>query len=152
MWQIMLLFLFTNIFHISVKFFWWCGSLNTRTLKCLNCHILFYNYWPFFIMFQIFYHTACSHMSPKYFSNPEKFDLDQFKRKGSPPFVYIPFNVAPHICLGNEFAHLEMVVFLHYLVFNYEWLMPMKKLLGLHFPSSKKGFNSNFVKKNLRIN
>jgi hypothetical protein len=25
------------------------------------------------------------------------------------------------MCLGNEFAHTFMVVFLHYLVINYKW-------------------------------
>jgi hypothetical protein len=33
-------------------------------------------------------------------------------------------------------------------IMNGQWLTPMRKLLGLHFPSSKKGFNSNFIKKN----
>jgi len=99
-------------------------------------------------MFQVFYHTACSHMSLRYFPNLEKFDLDQFEGKGSPPFAYIPFGGGLHICLGNEFTHLKIIAFLHYLVFNYERLTPMRKLLGLHLPSSKKGFNSNFVKNN----
>jgi cytochrome P450 family 26 subfamily A len=93
-------------------------------------------------------------MSPKYFPNPKKFDLDRFKGKGSPPLAYIPFGGGPHICLGYEFARLEMVVFLNYSVFNYEWstVDPNEKVVRPSFPSSKKGFNSNFVKKILGIN
>jgi cytochrome P450 family 26 subfamily A len=88
-------------------------------------------------------------MSPKYFPNPEKFDPCRFKGKGSPPFAYIPFGGGPHICLGNEFACLEMVVFLHYLVFNYEWSMvdPNEKVVRPSFPIFQKGLQLKFHKK-----
>lgn len=62
-------------------------------------------------------------MSPKFFPDPEKFDPSRFEGSGPPPYVFIPFGGGPHICLGNEFARLEMLLFLHHIVLNYEWEM-----------------------------
>nr|PNR43492.1 hypothetical protein PHYPA_015873 [Physcomitrium patens] len=67
--------------------------------------------------------VARSHMSPKFFPDPEKFDPSRFEGSGPPPYVFIPFGGGPHICLGNEFARLEMLLFLHHIVLNYEWEM-----------------------------
>ncbi|KAG0563656.1 hypothetical protein M758_8G047100 [Ceratodon purpureus] len=62
-----------------------------------------------------------SHLDPKYFPNPEKFDPSRFEGSGPPPYVYIPFGGGPHICLGNEFARTVIMVFLHHIVLNFEW-------------------------------
>ena len=72
---------------------------------------------------QVFWALDRTHHDPKYFPNPEKFDPSRFEGSGPPPFVYIPFGGGPHICLGNEFARTEMMVFLHYIVLNFEWEM-----------------------------
>jgi hypothetical protein len=77
----------------------------------------------YLLCLQLFWHLGRSHMSPQLFANPERFDPDWFEGLGPPPFTYMPFGCGPQICLGMEFAHTKMVVFLHHLVLNYEWSM-----------------------------
>jgi cytochrome P450 len=75
------------------------------------------------VVVQMFWAVERSHRDPKYFPNPEKFDPSRFEGSGPPPFVWVPFGGGPHICLGNEFARTEMMVFLHHIVLNFEWEM-----------------------------
>lgn len=42
-------------------------------------------------------------MNPKYFKNPNKFDIDRWDReetKKIDPFNYIPFSAGPRNCIG----------------------------------------------------
>ncbi|KAH9548172.1 hypothetical protein CY35_11G074800 [Sphagnum magellanicum] len=90
---------------------------------------------------RLFWHLGRSHMSPQFFPNPERFDPDRFEGLGPPPFIYMPFGGGPRICLGAEFARTEMVVFLHYLVLNYEWNMvdPNEGVVRNPLPVFQKG-------------
>ncbi|KAH9548171.1 hypothetical protein CY35_11G074800 [Sphagnum magellanicum] len=90
---------------------------------------------------ELFWHLGRSHMSPQFFPNPERFDPDRFEGLGPPPFIYMPFGGGPRICLGAEFARTEMVVFLHYLVLNYEWNMvdPNEGVVRNPLPVFQKG-------------
>jgi len=57
------------------------------------------------------------------FFNPTKFDPSKFEQ-GPPPFTFVLFGGGPHImCIGNEFATTKIMVFLHHLILNYEWLV-----------------------------
>lgn len=64
-----------------------------------------------------------SHYSPEHFPNPRKFDPSRFESSGPAPYTFVPFGGGPHMCLGNEFARTEIMVYLHYLVLNYKWEM-----------------------------
>ncbi len=56
---------------------------------------------------------------PAHFPNTEKFDPS-----GSPPLVRVcPLVGGPQICVGNEFARMEMMVFSHHIVLHFEWKM-----------------------------
>ncbi|KAH8935233.1 hypothetical protein BDL97_17G018500 [Sphagnum fallax] len=98
---------------------------------------------------RVFWHVGRSHLSPQFFPNPERFDPDRFEGLGPPPFTYIPFGGGPRICLGMEFARTEMVVFLHYLVLNYEWSMvdPNETLIRNPLPMFQKGLQLKIHKK-----
>ena len=55
------------------------------------------------------------HRSPKYWNDPEKFDPDRFapeKRGNIDRFVYFPFGAGPRVCIGNNFAMVEMLIIL----------------------------------------
>jgi hypothetical protein len=60
-----------------------------------------------------------------YFSLAEEFDPDRFidervhKYLTPNPFIFLPFNAGPRICLGQQFAYNEMSFFLIKLVQNF---------------------------------
>ncbi len=53
------------------------------------------------------------------------------------------------MCLGNEFAHIIMVIFLHHMVLNYEWCMvdPNEKNYVIPAPTFQKGLQLKLYKK-----
>ncbi|KAL3682265.1 hypothetical protein R1sor_000287 [Riccia sorocarpa] len=61
-----------------------------------------------------------SHYNPKYFKDPFKFDPSRWEKR-PPPFTYLPFGGGVHLCLGYEFARMEMLIFIHHLVRNFSW-------------------------------
>jgi cytochrome P450 len=57
----------------------------------------------------------CLHRSPKYWKDPLKFDPERFspeKVKEQKKFTYFPFGGGPRLCIGNNFALMEMQVVL----------------------------------------
>ncbi|GLJ42443.1 hypothetical protein SUGI_0879520 [Cryptomeria japonica] len=69
---------------------------------------------------KVHYSTRQTNNKKEYFCNPEKFDPDRFNERHE-PFSFIPFGQGNRICPGNEFAKLEMQVFLYHLVLRYDW-------------------------------
>ncbi|KAL3678627.1 hypothetical protein R1sor_021583 [Riccia sorocarpa] len=61
-----------------------------------------------------------THYNPEYFKDPLKFDPSRWEEPPS-PFTYLPFGGGSHICLGNEYAKMEMLVFFHHLIRRYSW-------------------------------
>jgi cytochrome P450 len=50
---------------------------------------------------------------PRFFDNPETFDPDRFapgRAERIPQYAYFPFGGGPHVCIGNTFASMEMVL------------------------------------------
>jgi cytochrome P450 len=53
------------------------------------------------------------HRSPRLFPEPLCFDPERFipeRVEEIVPYSYIPFGVGPHICIGKEFASMQMVL------------------------------------------
>ncbi|XP_057420628.1 beta-amyrin 28-monooxygenase-like isoform X2 [Lotus japonicus] len=65
--------------------------------------------------------TNASHKDPTLFSNPGNFDPSRFEGEGPTPFSYVPFGGGPRMCLGQEFARLEILVFMHNIVKSFKW-------------------------------
>jgi cytochrome P450 len=64
------------------------------------------------------------HRNPKYWPEPEKFDPERFKeehKKQHIPYAYIPFGGGPRLCIGNNFALMEMQFILSMLVRRYQF-------------------------------
>ncbi|KAK4355257.1 hypothetical protein RND71_024228 [Anisodus tanguticus] len=71
---------------------------------------------------QIFWVTAITHMDSSIFQEPEKFDPDRFETPASlPPYNFVPFGGGARICPGYEFAKIETLVTIHYLVTHFTW-------------------------------
>ncbi|KAI3456943.1 hypothetical protein Pfo_013606 [Paulownia fortunei] len=71
---------------------------------------------------QIFWVTGMTHMDDSIFPEPSKFDPARFENPAAiPPYCYIPFGGGPRICPGYEFAKIETLVTIHYLVTQFAW-------------------------------
>ncbi|KDP39106.1 hypothetical protein JCGZ_00863 [Jatropha curcas] len=71
---------------------------------------------------QIFWVTSMTQMDDSIFQKPQKFDPARFENPSSiPPYCYVPFGGGPRICPGYEFAKIETLVTIHYLVTQFTW-------------------------------
>ncbi|KAK3424028.1 hypothetical protein EUGRSUZ_F00785 [Eucalyptus grandis] len=71
---------------------------------------------------QIFWASSMTHMDESIFPEPSKFDSARFEnQKSVPPYSFVAFGGGPRICPGNEFARIETLVAIHYLVNRYSW-------------------------------
>ncbi|KAK6149302.1 hypothetical protein DH2020_016827 [Rehmannia glutinosa] len=71
---------------------------------------------------QIFWVTGMTQMDDNIFPEPSKFDPGRFENPAAiPPYCYIPFGGGPRICPGYEFAKIETLVTIHYLVTQFTW-------------------------------
>ncbi|KAF2314570.1 hypothetical protein GH714_027697 [Hevea brasiliensis] len=70
-----------------------------------------------------------THKDPALFPNPENFDASRFEGgSGAAPYSIVTFGGGPRMCIGYEFARLEMLVFLHNIIRRFKWevLMPQE--------------------------
>ncbi|ESW31548.1 hypothetical protein PHAVU_002G247300 [Phaseolus vulgaris] len=79
---------------------------------------------------KLHWNTGSSHNDPTIFSNPETFDASRFEGSGPTPFSHVPFGGGPRMCLGQEYARLEILVFMHNIVKRFKWelVIPDEKL------------------------
>ena len=63
----------------------------------------------------IFITPFITHRDPDYWHDPERFDPDRFTSEQAasrPRHYYYPFGEGPHVCIGNNFALMEMQMIL----------------------------------------
>ncbi|OWM89848.1 hypothetical protein CDL15_Pgr024597 [Punica granatum] len=70
---------------------------------------------------KLYWSAAYTHKDPSCYPNAMEFDESRFEGAGPPPFSYAPFGGGPRMCLGKEFARLDILVFLHNLVHQFDW-------------------------------
>jgi len=64
-----------------------------------------------------------AHRNPKYWDDPERFDPERFTKeeiKKRPAFSYFPFGGGPRLCIGQQFAYMEMQLVLAELIRQFE--------------------------------
>ncbi|KAK9274410.1 hypothetical protein L1049_019224 [Liquidambar formosana] len=90
---------------------------------------------------KLYWSAAATHKDPNLFPSKEKFDPSRFEGDGQPPFSYVPFGGGPRMCLGKEFARLEILVFLHNVVKGFKWdlLIPDEKIEYDPMPTPVRG-------------
>jgi cytochrome P450 len=62
------------------------------------------------------------HHDPDLWPNPEHFDPTRFEPeriKDQVPYSYLPFGGGPRLCIGNQFAMMEMLLVVSYVVRHY---------------------------------
>ncbi|KAK1283169.1 hypothetical protein QJS10_CPB21g01606 [Acorus calamus] len=92
---------------------------------------------------QVFWLASVTHTEKNSFPDPERFDPSRFMgpSKSFPPFSYIPFGAGPHVCPGNEFARIEVLLVLHHMILNYRWseMIPDEPITRDPMPYPAKG-------------
>ncbi|PIA27477.1 hypothetical protein AQUCO_07700032v1, partial [Aquilegia coerulea] len=76
---------------------------------------------------QVIWAANMTHMNDSIFPEPTKFDPSRFENQASiPPYCYVAFGGGQRICPGYEFARIEILVTIHYLVTRYTWKLCCK--------------------------
>ncbi|KAK2632764.1 hypothetical protein EUGRSUZ_L01107 [Eucalyptus grandis] len=69
---------------------------------------------------QVFWASNMTHKDESIFPEPSEFDPARFKnQKSIQPYGFILFGGGPRVCPGSEFARIETLVPIHYLVTKY---------------------------------
>ncbi|XP_054791099.1 beta-amyrin 28-monooxygenase-like [Prosopis cineraria] len=69
---------------------------------------------------KVYWTVSSIKKDPKIFAEPDKFDPTMFEDE-IPPFLNMPFGGGPRICPGKDFAKLQMLIYLHYVVTFFKW-------------------------------
>ncbi|KAF6139309.1 hypothetical protein GIB67_021519 [Kingdonia uniflora] len=90
---------------------------------------------------KMYWSPFSTHKDSDFFPDSTNFDPSRFKGEGPSPYTYVPFGGGPRMCIGKEFARLEILVFLHNLVkrFNWDILFPDEKIEIDPMPTPAKG-------------
>jgi cytochrome P450 len=65
-----------------------------------------------------------AHHAPRYWESPESFEPERFTKandKLRTPFTYLPFGGGPRVCIGNQYATLQILMILSVLLRTYDF-------------------------------
>jgi len=66
--------------------------------------------------------TYGTHYNEEYFKDPMSFNPSRFE-EGVPQYAFVPFGGGPRVCAGYQLAKLNILIFVHYVVTQYEWFL-----------------------------
>ncbi|PIA38097.1 hypothetical protein AQUCO_02800027v1, partial [Aquilegia coerulea] len=76
---------------------------------------------------QVLWAANMTHMNDSIFPEPSKFEPSRFENQVLiPPYCFVAFGGGPRICPGYEFARIETLVTVHYLVTRFTWELHYK--------------------------
>ncbi len=83
-----------------------------------------------------------THRLPEIYANPDSFDPDRFapprEEDKQHPFSLVGFGGGSHVCLGYQFAQMEMKIFMSLLLRYYDWqITPEKSAIAPVYEPSK---------------
>ncbi|KAL2557032.1 Cytochrome [Forsythia ovata] len=90
---------------------------------------------------KLYWSASITHTDSSVFLENTKFDPSRYERAGPTPFSYVVFGGGPRMCLGKEFARLEILIFLHNIVKRFRWdlQIPDEKVEYDPMPTPVKG-------------
>lgn len=90
---------------------------------------------------KVYWSPMTTSKDPTLFPNAEQFDASRYDGAGPAPYSYVPFGGGPRICLGNEYARPQILVFLHNIVKRFKWdlLIPDEKVPYDPMPAPSQG-------------
>jgi len=72
------------------------------------------------------------HHSPEHWQDPETFLPERFTKENKEkhtPFSHLPFGGGPRVCIGNNYAKMQMLMILSVLLRNFDFeLVPDRKI------------------------
>eukprot|EP00252_Welwitschia_mirabilis_P008815 TRINITY_DN20_c0_g2_i1.p1 TRINITY_DN20_c0_g2~~TRINITY_DN20_c0_g2_i1.p1 ORF type:complete len:486 (-),score=47.66 TRINITY_DN20_c0_g2_i1:106-1563(-) len=82
-----------------------------------------------------------THLREEYFKDARRFNPERFEKDAPSPYTFVPFGGGPRACPGMEFARLEILVFLSYLVRHFRWelLEPSERITDDPLPTPCSG-------------
>jgi cytochrome P450 len=88
----------------------------------------------------VFYSIAAAHRIPTIFADPERFDPERFappREEHKTPYALVGFGGGPRICIGINFAQVEIKALLSHLLRNYQLeLAPDQQIVQMYMPTS----------------
>jgi retinoid hydroxylase len=88
----------------------------------------------------VFYSIAGAHHIPTIFADPDRFDPDRFappREEHKTPYALVGFGGGPRICIGINFAQVEIKALISHLLRNYQLeLAPDQQIVQMYMPTS----------------
>lgn len=100
---------------------------------------------------KFYWNAPTAHMDPSLFPECEIFNPSRYDGGGPIPYSYVPFGGGPRMCLGKEFARLEILIFLHNLIKIYRWdlVSPGEKIIYDPIPTPVNGLPISLHPRNI---
>jgi retinoid hydroxylase len=81
-----------------------------------------------------------THQDDRIYTNPKQFDPERFSPERAEgegvPFSLVGFGGGPRICIGQQFAQMEMKIYASYLIRHYTWTLLSKQPVKMsNFPT-----------------
>ncbi|XP_019459844.1 PREDICTED: taxadiene 5-alpha hydroxylase-like [Lupinus angustifolius] len=71
---------------------------------------------------KVLWTTYGTHYNEQYFKDPMSFKPSRFEETIQ-PYAYVPFGGGPRLCAGYQLAKLNILIFVHYVVTQYDWFL-----------------------------
>ena len=88
----------------------------------------------------VFYSISGAHRIPAIFADPDRFDPERFappREEHKTPYALVGFGGGPRICIGINFAQVEIKALISHLLRNYQLeLVPDQQIVQMYMPTS----------------
>lgn len=77
---------------------------------------------------QVLWAGYTTHMDESIYPDPHNFNPSRFEKSGAiPAHTFVAFGGGSRTCPGNEFARIETLIMIHYLVTGFKWKLCLEE-------------------------